>query len=82
MSAFIKGFMLSNIIMQLHVPDTDIITTLIHGQSAHCAVVLPNTSPLAHFGVVALKRVAMGRVARKMDPELQVHLQRRHQYAF
>lgn len=41
------------------------------------AVVLPGTFfPLAHFGVVALKRVAMRQVARKMDPELQVQLER------
>lgn len=45
---------------------------LIQRQSAHSAVVLPGTFPLAHFGVVALKRVAMRQVARKIHPELRV----------
>lgn len=36
--------------------------------------------PLAHFGVVALKRVAMRQVARKMDPEFKVQLQREFRY--
>lgn len=55
-------------------------TTLIQRQSAHSAVVLPGTIPLAHFGVVALKWVAMRQVARKIDTELQIQLQRNHQH--
>lgn len=66
--------------MQLYVPDTA-TAALIQRQSAHSAVVLPGAFPLAHFGVVALKRVAMRQVARKIDPELQVQLKRKHQHA-
>lgn len=66
--------------MQLYVPDTT-GTALIQRQSAHSAVVLPGAFPLAHFGVVALKRVAMRQVARKIDPELQFQLKRHHQYS-
>ena len=55
------------LLCSLYVPDTA-RTTLIQRQSAHSAVVLPGTFPLAHFGVVALKRVAMRQVARKNGP--------------
>lgn len=54
-------------IVQLYVPGTAFKTPFIQGRSAHSAVVLPGTFPLAHFGVVALKRVAMRLVGRKLD---------------
>lgn len=55
-------------VVQMNVPDGG--NVLFQGQWAHSAVVLPGTSciPLAHFGVVASKRVAMWQAARKIDP--------------